>query len=165
MPLLSHPNLRTLWRVIRLWGIVLVFNLVGSFLFAVFIAHTNVFPPTTSATFIRLAQTATSYGFGLTLLKGIFAGWLIALMVWLLPAAENTRLQIIIILTYVIGIGNFAHIIVDSVNVFYLINLGLLGWGNALLNVLLPLLLGNIIGGVSLVAALNYGQVVGDSAK
>lgn len=162
LPLLAHPNRHTLWRVLRLWVIVLFFNLFGALLFATFVVHVRVFPPEVRATFIHLAQMAITGNFGVMLAKGVFAGWLIALMVWLLPAAENTRLQTIIILTYFIGIGGFAHIIVDSVDAFYLINLGLLGWGYYLGSVLVPVLLGNIIGGVSLVDVLNYGQVVGN---
>lgn len=34
LPLLLRKDLHTLWRVLRLWGIVLVANLVGTFLFA-----------------------------------------------------------------------------------------------------------------------------------
>jgi len=102
--------------------------------------------------------------FGTFLLKGIFAGWLIALMVWLLPAADATRLHIIIILTYIVGVGEFAHIIVDSVNVAYLLNTGLTSWSSAL-GMLLPTLLGNILGGVSLVAVLNFGQIAGEQNK
>lgn len=162
LPLLAHPNRHTLWRVSRLWIIVLFFNLFGALLFATFVVHARVFNPQIRATFIDLAQVAIAGNFGVMLARGVFAGWLIALMVWLLPAAENTRLQTIIILTYFIGVGGFAHIIVDSVNAFYLINLGLLSWSYYLGSVLVPVLVGNIIGGVSLVAVLNYGQVVGD---
>ncbi len=162
LPLLAHFNRHTFLRVLRLWSVVLFFNLFGALLFAIFLVHASVFTPTIRHTFILLAQQATTQGFRIMLLKGIFAGWLIALMVWLLPAAETNRLQIIILLTYIIGVGGFAHIIVDSADSFYLINLGYMSWFFYLGNVLVPVLIGNIIGGVSLVAALNYGQVVTD---
>ncbi len=85
-------------------------------------------------------------------------------MVWLLPAADATRLHIIIILTYIVGVGEFAHIIVDSVNVAYLLNMGLTSWSSAI-GVLFPILIGNILGGVSLVAALNFGQIAGEKNR
>jgi formate-nitrite transporter family protein len=44
-------------------------------------------------------------GFGLTLIHAIFAGWLIALTVWLLPAAEANRVQVIVIVTYVVALA------------------------------------------------------------
>ncbi len=80
-------------------------------------------------------------------------------MVWLLPAAESTRLQVIIILTYLVGLGQFAHIIAGSVDAFYLVNLGKLTWLACIRSYINPTLIGNIIGGVSLVAVLNYAQV------
>lgn len=162
LPLLAHFNRETLMKVLRLWGLVLFANLVGAFLFATLIAHTDVFHPDVQRSFTELSQKALTGGFGSMILKGIFAGWLIALMVWLLPASEATRLQTIIIITYIVGVGEFAHIIVDSVNAFYLVNLGKMSFFVALGNFLLPMLIGNIIGGVSLVAVLNYGQVVGE---
>jgi formate-nitrite transporter family protein len=39
------------------------------------------------------------------LLKGILAGWLIALMVWLLPFAETARIWVVVIIAYLIGIA------------------------------------------------------------
>src|SRR3989440_9582275 len=104
---------------------------------------------------LHLSQQSVSGAFGPTLVKGIFAGWLIALMVWLLPAAESTRLQVIIILTYLVGLGQFAHIIAGSVDAFYLVNLGKLTWLACIGSFIIPTLIGNIIGGVSLVAVLN----------
>lgn len=165
LPLLSQFTLRNLSRVLRLWGIVLAGNLVGSLLFATLIAQTLIFPPGIRHVFTTLSQEALVGGFGLLFLRGIFAGWLIALMVWLLPAAENMRLHIIILLTYIIGVAAFAHIIVDAVSAFYLINLGKLSILSALGVYLLPILIGNIIGGVALVAVLNYGQVATEQPK
>jgi formate/nitrite transporter FocA (FNT family) len=49
----------------------------------------------------------------------LLAGWLIILMVWLLPGVESARVSIIIILTYLVGISGFNHIIAGSTtNVF-----------------------------------------------
>jgi len=59
-------------------------------------------------------------GFGLTLVHAIFAGWLIALMVWLLPAAEANRVQVIVIVTYGVALDSFAHVIAGSIDVMYL---------------------------------------------
>ncbi len=85
--------------------------------------------------------------------------WLIALMVWLLPYAEAARVAVIIIITFLVGLGGFAHIIAGSVKVFQLAMSGQASWLSAL-GWVVPTLFGNIIGGVSLVAALNHAQVV-----
>ena len=54
------------------------------------------------------------------------------------------------------------HIIEGSVDVLYLVNLGAVSWGTYFIGFMLPTLIGNIIGGVSLVAALNFAQVASD---
>ena len=159
LPLLTQPGLQRLLHVLRLWGIVFATNMLGTFLFATIIAHVAIFPAEIQSSFLEISQQSMGTAFGTTLVKGIFGGWLIALMVWLLPAAEATRLHIIIILTYLVGLGEFAHIIVGSVDAFYLINLGKLTWLACIGSFIVPTLLGNIIGGVTLVAILNYAQV------
>ena len=162
LPLLSHPNLRTLWRVARLWSIVLAGNLLGALIFAMLLAHISIFPPFVVAQFGLLARASVHSDFGGSVLRGVFAGWLIALMVWLLPAAENTRLHVIVILTYVVALGGFGHIIAGSVEAFYAVGDGAISWQMCLVDFTLPTLIGNIVGGASLVAALNYAQVVTD---
>jgi formate/nitrite transporter FocA (FNT family) len=97
---------------------------------------------------------------------GDFCGWLIALMVWLLPGAESARVSIIIILTYLIGLGGFNHVIAGSTKMFFLVATGEGSWSYYLGRFLVPTLLGNIIGGVSLVAFPGHAQVVaGKEAK
>lgn len=159
LPLLAHPDWKTFWRVARLWGIVLLANLLGAFIFATVVAHTPLFPPEVNAAFTTIGREGLRGNFGLVALRGVFAGWLIALMVWLLPAAQNARLHIIILLTYVVALGGFAHIIAGSVDTLYLVSQGTIGWGQALGGFIAPTLIGNILGGVALVAALNYAQV------
>ena len=53
------------------------------------------------------------------LIKAVLAGWLIALMVWLIPGAGPSRLLLIMILTYVVAIAHFSHIIAGSVEAAY----------------------------------------------
>ncbi len=80
-------------------------------------------------------------------------------MVWLLPVAETGRVTIIIIITYVVGIGGFAHIIAGSVNAFYILLAGEASFAELATRFFVPTVLGNIIGGVAFVAALNHAQV------
>jgi formate-nitrite transporter family protein len=162
LPLLSHPDRRTFIRVARLWGVVFAFNIIGAFLFALIISHTAVFSPQIQHSFAEIASHSLRGDFGLTVLRGIFAGWLIALMVWLLPASEGTKLHVIIIITYIVALGGFAHIIAGSVDVMYLVDIGAVSWFTYLIGFMLPTLIGNIIGGCSLVAALNFAQVAGE---
>ncbi len=159
LPLLNKPSGGTLWRVARLWAVVLTTNLVGALLFASVVGHTAVFRPAVRDAFAAIGQEAMDGTFWTILLRAIFAGWLIALMVWLLPGAETSRPMIIIILTFLVGLGGLAHIVAGAVEVFYLLTTGAASWSHGMSGWFVPTLIGNCIGGVSLVAALNHAQV------
>jgi formate/nitrite transporter FocA (FNT family) len=161
LPLLLRKDLSTLLRMLRLWAVVLSANLIGTFLFALCIGKINLFDAHTEACLAQIGYSHVGASFGIVLVRAIFAGWLIALMVWLLPAAESARVSIIIIVTYLIGIGGFNHIIAGSTTMFYLIVTHSISWGTYIMQFFLPTLLGNVIGGLALVAALGHVQVVG----
>ena len=165
LPLLARKNLSTLMRVARLWAVVLATNLIGALVFAWVVGNTSVFGADVHRAFTDIGRDAISVGAGNAVLRGIFAGWLIALMVWLMPTAEGARVQIIIIITYVVGLAGFTHIIAGSIEVLYMVTTGAADWGTAIGGYILPTLLGNILGGVSLVAVLNYAQVIAASSR
>ena len=159
LPLLQRRNSDTLIRVLRLWAIVLVTNLIGALIFAWVVGHTEVFTPEVRQVFTELGLKEMDGGFWTIFWRGIFAGWLIALMVWLLPGAEPSQIVIIIIITYLVGLADLAHIIAGSVEVLYTVTTKVASWEKYFGGFMIPTLLGNIVGGVSLVAALNYAQV------
>jgi formate-nitrite transporter family protein len=160
LPLLHQPTAANAANVARLWAVVLASNLLGALVIALVLAQTGAFPPEVRTAFGELGMESVGVGFGLALLRGIFAGWLMALLVWLLPFAEHARFFVIIAMTWMIGIGGLTHVVAGSVEVSYLVFQGMTPWQQAFGAYVLPALIGNIIGGVSLVAALNHAQVV-----
>jgi formate/nitrite transporter FocA (FNT family) len=160
LPLLILKDKETLRNVARLWTTVLLANLAGAFLFAMTVARTTMFDPNILQAFTHIAEEALRGGFWTTMLRGIFAGWLIAIMVWLLPFAESARVWVIIIITWVLGAGGLSHVIAGSVDVMFLAARGVIPWTEAFGNYTIPSLIGNIAGGVTLVAVLNHAQVV-----
>lgn len=158
LPLLRKKKLHMLLNVGRLWGIVLVMNLVGTLLFALFVAKTGLFSAEVHGALTELARPIPQLGFEVVLLRGILAGWLIALMIWLLPFAESARFWVIIALTYMIGIAELPHVVAASVEVFYLVVIGDLSAGGFFGSFLIPALIGNIIGGVALVAVGAHAE-------
>jgi len=157
--LLHRKNLQTLLHVSRLWATVLAANITGAFLFALLIAKTDIFPSSIEQIFNEISQKSFVGSFWETLFSAVFAGWLIALMVWLLPFAETARVMVIVIITYVVGLGGFAHIIAGSVNVFYALAVGKVSITIIAGKFFAPALIGNIIGGVTFVSLVNYAQV------
>jgi len=165
IPLLARRNLTTLVSVMRLWAIVLAANLTGAHIFAWFIGNTPILKPEVQSSLHQLALEAASVSFGTAILRGVFAGWLIAMVVWMLAAVDTGRLPIIVILTYVVGLAGLTHIIAGSVEVLFLVMTGARSWFTYLGGYMVPTLIGNVIGGVSLVSALNHAQVVAGAAR
>lgn len=165
LELLREKRMATFWRTAQLWGVVLVGNMLGALLFAFAIAYTDLFEPGVAESLAVLASHEFGDPFATAMVKAIFAGWLIALMMWLLPFAETARVGVIIIVTYVIGLAGFFHIIAGSVAGLYAVVLGMHSLGEYLLEFFVPVLLGNVLGGVALVAAINYAQVSATGGK
>jgi formate-nitrite transporter family protein len=160
IPLLARRNSTTLVRVAELWAIVLAANLVGAHLFAWVVGNTPMFKPEVQAAMLSLARHAADVSFGAAVLRGIFAGWLIAMVVWMLAAIDTGRIMVIVILTYIVGLAGLTHIIAGAVEVLFLPMVGAKSWIAVAWGYMLPTLIGNSIGGVSLTAALNHAQVV-----
>jgi formate/nitrite transporter FocA (FNT family) len=160
LPLMRRRDSLMFANVARLWATVLAANLVGAALFAAAAAQTGIFAPETREAMAALGRDALAPPIATVFLRGIVAGWLIALMVWLLPFAESARVWVIIILTYVVGIGAFAHVIAGSVETLFAVFSAQHSIATFASRFFAPALLGNIIGGVSLVAALAHAQFV-----
>ncbi len=164
LPFLNKPTLKNLALVLRLWAIVLTANLIGSLIFAFTLSHSDAFNSDIREQFGRIAIETLSGSSLLHFVKGIFAGWILALVVWILPAAES-KLAVVMILTYVVGIAGFSHVIAGSTETMYLVLTSHSTWSAYFCRFMLPTLIGNTVGGVTLVAALNYGQVAPEQKK
>lgn len=145
--------------VARLWSVVLVSNTVGAVVFAYVLARTQAVDASVYASLREVAHDAAQSTFAVSALRGVFAGWLIALIVWLLPFAETARIWVIIIITYIVGLGHLSHVIAGSVDAAFLVFVGDSDWMQFLTHMFVPALIGNISGGVTLVASLNHAQV------
>lgn len=98
LPVLKHPRAALFWNVMRIWALVFGANLLGALGIAWLAARTALFEPEVRHEMLKVAEVATSPPFFALLLKGIVAGWLVALMVWLLPFAEAARIWVIVML-------------------------------------------------------------------
>jgi len=158
VPLLSERTRERLRNVGRLWAAVLSANLIGSLLFALALGKLAVVEPEIRHALSDLSAEAMKYGAWTTMLHAVYAGWLVALMVWMLPGAESSKFAVIVLMTWLIGVGGFAHVVAGSTEVFYGAIRGEASWADAVAGYILPTLIGNVIGGVTLVAALNHAQ-------
>ena len=94
--------------------------------------------------------------------KAVLAGWLVATMVWMLAATEQSKLAVIVVITTLVAIGGFTHIVVGSAESLYLVFAGHLGLTSYFLDFALPTLAGNIFGGSLIFALISHAQVRSD---
>jgi formate/nitrite transporter FocA (FNT family) len=160
IPLLARRNLATFWQALRLWAVVLAANITGAHIFAWVLGNTAVLHAKFHPALGQLATEAADVSFSSAILRGIFAGWLIAMVVWMLAATDSSRIPIIILMTYIVGLAGLTHIVAGSVEVLFLVMTGAKSWLSAVGGYMIPTLIGNTIGGVALVSALNHAQVI-----
>jgi formate/nitrite transporter FocA (FNT family) len=165
LPLMVRRDLVTLLSVLRMWGIVLAANLLGTIAFALLISPEHLFSDSVRRSLLETGQDLLAGPIGFKLLKAVLAGWLIAMMVWLLPSARSARLFVILLLTYVVAVARLPHVIAGSVEASYVVVTGHASVADYLWRFLLPVLIGNTIGGVALVAFLNHAPLAPELQK
>lgn len=159
LPVLTKPSLRSLLGMLRLWAVVLAANLVGTVLFSTVLAVPGLFQEDVTRAFSEIGHEALRDPFWHMALKSMLAGWLIALMVWLMPSAGQSRLLLILIITYLVAISRTSHLIAGSSEIVYLVITGQIGIGDYIGGFFVPTFLGNVVGGTSLVALLNHAPL------
>jgi formate/nitrite transporter FocA (FNT family) len=143
----------------RYWAIVFAGNIAGTLLLAAAATIPHLFSADAVHAFTDLGVGAAEPGFLAVLVKAVFAGWLIALMVWLLPGASSAKFLVIIGVTWLISVAKFSHVIAGSVDTAFAAMQGAIGWKDYLAGFLVPAFIGNSFGGVVFVALLNHAQV------
>jgi formate/nitrite transporter FocA (FNT family) len=159
IPTLTEPTLGKFLGTMRVWLIVFVANLVGTIALGAILANMAIFPPSMLAAMTALAAETVDKPFWQMVAGAGFAGWLIGMMVWLLPGAGPARPLIIILLTYAVTVGRFPHIVAGSVESAFGVFTGHATVSDYLLRFMLPTLIGNTIGGTALAALFNHAQV------
>lgn len=160
LPVMAEWSLQNLGRAARLWLIVLAANFAGTLFAAAFCTFTPVLSPEFKQAMLEISRHALEFGFVEAAFKAIASGFLIAAMVWLLPSAEGGQFGLIVTMTYVISAGGFLHIVAGSMEAFMLMWNGLAGAGEIIGRFIVPVLIGNIVGGTALFALLAYAQVM-----
>lgn len=159
LPVIARRQWQWLWVMLRLWGIVLAGNLVGCFLFAAFFAFSDALTPAVAAAAQGVGAKMMANSPAEMFVKGIVSGWLIAALVWMLPSAEGTEIFVITLITYLIALGGFTHVVAGSAEALYLWLAGQESFARILFVFFLPTLFGNVAGGTVLFAVLSYAQV------
>ncbi len=155
-----------LWNTLRLWATVLPANVLGAFAFACLATLTNALTPGIVQALAQLGLEATHHPPSTIFWSGVMGGWIIATAAWLVSGSHSITGSVMVIwlLTFVVGLGNFAHCIAGSGEVLAAVLTHQLPWPAYPLW-FLPAVAGNIVGGVMMVTILEYGQVIADRGR
>ncbi|OZY43443.1 hypothetical protein CJF43_00320 [Pseudomonas fragi] len=163
LPIMSKPTIKNFGRLLRLWAVVLVGNLMGTLLVAYVMLHLPIFDTQTDKAFLEIGRKVMENDASQMFAKGIISGWMIATMVWMIPSMESAKMWIIILITYLMALGDFTHIVVGTAEVSYLVFAGELPWKDFWLIFAGPTLAGNIIGGSFIFALISHAQIRSDT--
>jgi formate-nitrite transporter family protein len=159
LPVITRRKVSWLLRMLRLWGIVLGANIVGCFLFACAFALLPMLSAEVNGEMAKLVEDLMHNSAWEMFAKGIGAGWLIATVVWIIASVSSGQFLVIGLLTYLISLLQFTHIVAGTAEVLYGWVAGLLTFYDASVRFFLPTLAGNVFGGTILFSVLSYGQV------
>lgn len=159
LPVATHPTARNLGRMLRLWIAVFAANMIGTFLVALLMANEVIIGQEQLKSTLEISRKILEHDFKTTLLMATPAGFLIASIAWILPNARGSEFWVIVMVTYVVAIGGFSHVVAGSAEAWLLTLKGEISAGRAIAGLILPALIGNIIGGTGLFAVVAHGQV------
>lgn len=159
LPVVANPSFAKLGRMLRLWAIVLLANFAGTLAVSYMIDRQLIVSAGDRAAILELSRELFENSPLAILWLGIPAGFLIGAIAWILPNARESALWVIMVLTYLISLGHMSHCIAGSTEAWVMWLSGEASLSHTLGGVILPSLIGNIIGGTALFAVLAHGQV------
>ena len=150
---------RNLTRTLRLWSAVFVANMAGSLAVALIVPWAGLVAPDHFAAMLELSRHLQELTPTQAFTRGIPAGFILATIAWTLPSVRGQEVWLIGLLTYVVSLCGFSHVVAGSGEAWLLATTGTAGWDFAIGGFILPALAGNIVGGTLLFAVLAHAQV------
>ena len=157
LPVLS--NKRSVLSLFKIWGVVILGNLVGGILMALTLSwigpNLGLFDAQVMA---RIGEHFADYDLPTILVSAMLAGWLMGLLSWLVTSSKETTSEILIIfiITAVMGFTGLHHSIIGNIEIFA----GMLVSPEidfiTYLKTLITALIGNALGATIFVALLKY---------
>lgn len=165
LPVMQKPTSGNFGLLMRLWGIVLFGNVLGTGVAAWAFEYMPIFDEETRDAFVKIGMDVMKNSPTEMFANAIISGWLIATMVWMFPAAGAAKIVVIILMTWLIALGDTTHIVVGSVEILYLVFNGTVHWSEFLWPFALPTLAGNICGGTFIFALMSHAQIRNDMSN
>ena len=165
LPVMQKPTLGNVGLLMRLWSVVLLGNIIGTGIAAWAFEYMPIFDEPTRDAFTKIGMDVMKNSPIEMFSNAIISGWLIATMVWMFPSAGAAKIVVIILMTWLIALGDTTHIVVGSVEILYLVFSGTLHWSDFIWPFALPTLAGNICGGTFIFALMSHAQIRNDMSN
>ncbi|WP_314141164.1 formate/nitrite transporter family protein [Buttiauxella noackiae] len=165
LPVMHKPTGSNFLLLLRLWGMVLLGNMIGTGLAAYAFEYMPIFDEQTRDAFVKIGMDVMKNTPGEMFANAIISGWIIATMVWMFPSAGSAKIVVIIIMTWLVALGDLTHIVVGSVEILYLVFNGTIHWSDFFWPFALPTLAGNICGGTFIFALISHAQIRNDMSN
>ncbi|SNZ03227.1 Formate/nitrite transporter FocA, FNT family [Natronoarchaeum philippinense] len=157
---LTIERIASVPALLRNWSVVLAGNFTGGALGALALAYGGVLSPEASVAAVEIAQEGVETEWWSLFSKAAFAGLVVAGVVWVEYAARDTisRLTVVYLAFLAIPLGGLFHSVVSFTEMVYLVLHGQVAFLVGMWEFVIPVLLGNTLGGVLLVTVVNYFQ-------
>lgn len=165
LPVMHKPTSGNFMLLLRFWGVVLAGNLIGTALGAMAFNYMPIFDDATRQAFTVISEKVMANTPGEMFANAVISGWIIATMVWMFPYAGAAKIVVIVMMTWMVALGDLAHIVVGSVEVLYLVFAGNIAWHEFFWPFAVPTLLGNITGGTLIFALISHAQIRNDMSE
>lgn len=153
---------RTVWaELARLWGSILVLNLIGGAVLVGVMTVDGALPAGSSEALVAAAEDITAKSWAATLSRAVLAGALITLLSYMVEACDSVaaRIRVTYMVGFLLALGPFDHVIVSALHVLFGVWLSdTVGYGELLRNIGLATA-GNVIGGIGLITLTHTAQV------
>ncbi len=159
LPVISKPSWGGLGAIARVWCVVLTANAFGCILVATGFITIELVPAKVGAAIVDASVHLTHLSAHQVFVRGIGAGFLVAAMVWMMPATQGGEFALISFTAWLIALGGFTHVVAGMVEISALVLTGNLSATDGIFTLTLPMLAGNILGGTFLFTVLAYAQV------
>src|SRR6478609_11512433 len=120
LPVVAEFTWKNVSRMARLWAIVLAANLAGTLFAALFCTYTPVLPVQLYDGMVTVSRDLLAFSWSEMLFRAVAAGFLMAALVWLMPGAERAQFHVVTIITWLIAVGGFTHIVAGSMEAYLL---------------------------------------------
>lgn len=147
-------------QLLRLWGAVILGNMVGAFIIATMLTAAESVIHAQSG-YIEIGHHLLSPSSWALLISAVLAGWLMAMGAWLVLATPPDFSQVVVIYlaTFLIGLGGLHHSIAGSAEIFLAAYADPTIPPVQIVRFIAVALTGNLIGGSLFVGILNYAHI------